>query len=140
MSETPNRHRRSSSETPNRIQRRPSQIVFGSFSDMPADVFYDSTFDEAPPSKVARLSPRPPAPSAPAGASENVAKDDEKPNKFVFGSFGDMSGHVFYHSTFNQAPPSKVARVSPPPLAPPAPAWAFENVAKDDEKPKNAKA
>ncbi|MFQ6656619.1 hypothetical protein Gotur_026646 [Gossypium turneri] len=135
MSETPNRHRRSSSETPNRVQRRPSQIVFGSFSDMPADVFYDSTFDEAPPSKVARVSPRPPAPSAPAGASENVAKDDEKPNKFVFGSFGDMSGHVFY-----QAPPSKVARVSPPPLAPPAPAGAFENVAKDDEKPKNAKA
>ncbi|MBA0819551.1 hypothetical protein Gohar_022321 [Gossypium harknessii] len=101
MSETPNHHRRSSSETPNRVQRRPSQIVFGSFSAMPTDVFYDSTFDEAPPSKVARVSPR----------------------------------HVFY-----QAPPSNVARVSPPPLAPPAPAGAFENVAKDDEKPKNAKA
>lgn len=79
MSQTPNHRPRRPSQAPSRLQRRPPQIVFGSFEDKSPDLFYDSTFTEAPPSKVARLSPRPPPPPAAAGTSENVAKDDEKP-------------------------------------------------------------
>ncbi|MFQ6656620.1 hypothetical protein Gotur_026647 [Gossypium turneri] len=83
------------SQTTNLDQRWLSQFIFGSFDDMPILVFYDMMESHKPgpsgeerTSKVACVSPLLTAPLAPAsapapaptpkGASEIVAKEDEK--------------------------------------------------------------
>ncbi|EOY07593.1 Uncharacterized protein TCM_021985 [Theobroma cacao] len=82
--------------------------------------------------------------------SQRPNRHQRKPSQSVFVSFEDLSAPLSDNATdnklpappTNQAPPSLPVRARalppPPPTAAPAPAETKENVAKDDNEPKNA--